>query len=187
MADENRAQEQVNENQEVNNEQQNQQAENQQDVSIDGLMAQLAALKVENARNKAALDKQMKANGELTKQLRAKMTAAEQEAESKREADEAQKKLISDLQEFKHRAEAKERYMMMGMSADFAKQAAEAEVKNDMDTLASVMKQYNDASLKAQQAEFLKNRPDINAGHGEENDEMDKLEKEIAAAMGVSN
>lgn len=77
--------------------------------------------------------------------------------------------------------------MMMGMSADFAKQAAEAEVKNDMDTLASVMKQYNDASLKAQQAEFLKNRPDINAGHGEENDEMSKLEKEIAAAMGVSN
>lgn len=187
MADETRAQEQVNENQETNNEQQNQQEESQQDVSIEGLMAQLASLKVENARNKAALDKQMKANGELTKQLRAKMTAAEQEAESKREAEDAQKKLISELQEFKHRAEAKERYMLMGMSADFAKQAAEAEVKNDMDTLASVMKQYNDFSLKAQQAEFLKNRPDINAGHGEESDERTRLEKEIAVAMGISD
>ena len=90
----------------------------QGDMSMDSLLAQLATLKVENARNKAALDKQMKANGELTKQLRAKMSAAEQEAEEKREAEEAQKKLISDLQEFKHRAEAKERYMLMGMSAD---------------------------------------------------------------------
>ena len=188
MADETREQEQVNENQNQNaNTETNAQEENQQDVSIDGLMAQLAALKVENARNKAALDKQMKANGELTKQLRAKMTAAEQEAESKREAEDAQKKLISELQEFKHRAEAKERYMLMGMSADFAKQAAEAEVKNDMDTLASVMKQYNDFSLKAQQAEFLKNRPDINAGHGEEKDERTRLEKEIAVAMGLSD
>ena len=73
----------------------------------------------------------------------------------------------------------------MGMSAEFAKQAAEAEVKGDMDTLASVMKQYNDASLKQQQAEFYKNQPDINAGHGEEADELAKLDKEIAIAMGV--
>lgn len=157
----------------------------QEEVTMDGLMAQLATLKVENARNKAALDKQMKANGELTKQLRAKMTAAEQEAEEKKAREDEQKQLISDLQEFKHRAEAKDRYLMMGMSPEFAKKAADAEVKGDMDTLASVMKQYTDASLKAQQAEFLKNRPDINAGHGEEN-EITSLEKEIAAAMGLS-
>ena len=76
---------------------------------------------------------------------------------------------------------------MMGMSDEFAKQAVEAEVQGDMDTLASVMKQYNEASLKAQQAEFFKNRPDINAGHGEEQDEMARLEKEVAAAMGLND
>ena len=161
------------------------QGNEQEEVTMDGLMAQLATLKVENARNKAALDKQMKANGELTKQLRAKMTAAEQEAEEKKAREEEQKQLINDLTDFKKRAEAKDRYLLMGMSAEFAKKAADAEVKGDMDTLASVMKQYNDYSLKAQQAEFLKNRPDINVGHGEEN-EITSLEKEIAAAMGVS-
>lgn len=191
MAEETRGQEQIENTQQNNTEvnQGNTQPEEtgKDDMTVDGLLAQLATLKVENARNKAALDKQMKANGELTKQLRAKMSAAEQEAEEKKEAEEAQKKLISDLQEFKKRTEAKDRYMLMGMSAEFAKQAAEAEVKGDMDTLASVMKQYNDASLKAQQAEFLKNRPDINAGHGEEDDELTKLDKEIAKVMGVSD
>lgn len=191
MAEETRVQEQI-ENTQTNNQEVNQgntqpEETGKDDMTMDGLLAQLATLKVENARNKAALDKQMKANGELTKQLRAKMSAAEQEAEEKKEAEEAQKKLISDLQDFKKRTEAKDRYMLMGMSAEFAKQAAEAEVKGDMDTLASVMKQYNDASLKAQQAEFLKNRPDINAGHGEGDDELTKLEKEAAAAMGVSD
>lgn len=158
----------------------------EEEVTMDGLMAQLATLKVENARNKAALDKQMKANGELTKQLRAKMTAAEQEAEEKKAREEEQKQLIDDLKAFKQRAEAKDRYLLMGMSAEFAKKAADAEVKGDMDTLASVMKQYNDYSLKAQQAEFLKNRPDINIGHGED-DELTNLEKEIASAMGISD
>jgi hypothetical protein len=191
MAEETRGQEQIENtqttNQEVNQGNTQPEETGKDDMTMDGLLAQLATLKVENARNKAALDKQMKANGELTKQLRAKMSAAEQEAEEKKEAEEAQKKLISDLQDFKKRTEAKDRYMLMGMSAEFAKQAAEAEVKGDMDTLASVMKQYNDASLKAQQAEFLKNRPDINAGHGEGDDELTKLEKEAAAAMGVSD
>lgn len=186
MAEETRGQESL-ENTQAQNDDANAQGAEQEEVTIDGLMAQLATLKVENARNKAALDKQMKANGELTKQLRAKMSAAEQEAEEKKNKEEEQKQLINDLQDFKHRAEAKDRYLLMGMSAEFAKKAADAEVKGDMDTLAAVMKQYNDASLKAQQAEFLKNRPDINAGHGDGDDELTKLEKQIAASMGLSD
>ena len=49
---------------------------NEQEVSIESLLAENARLKVESGRNKAALDKALKNNGELTKQLRAKMTAA---------------------------------------------------------------------------------------------------------------
>ena len=157
----------------------------EQGVTVEELMRQLAEIKVENSRNKAALDKALKNNGDLTKQLRSKMTAAEQDAEAKREQEEQQKQRISELEDFKRRAEAKERYMLMGMNAEFAKQAVEAEVSGDMDALASVMKQYNEASLKAQKAEFLKNQPSINAGHGEEGDELTKLEKEIDAAMGL--
>ena len=152
--------------------------------TLQSLMAENARLKAESARNKTAIDKLTKNNGELTKQLRAKMTAQEQEEEAKREAAEAQQKEINELKEFKRRAEATERYLTMGMSADFAKQAADAEVKGDMDAFATVMKQYNEASIKAQKDEWLKSRPDINASHGDD-DDMKKLEKEVEAAMGL--
>lgn len=154
-------------------------------VSIEEIMAENARLKVENTRNKVALDKALKNAGELTKQLRAKMTAAEQEEEAKKEAEEAQRAELNELKEFKRRTEARDRYLSMGMSVEFAKQAADAEVKGDMDAFATVMKQYNDASLKEREAEWLKSRPDINVGHGDEADEMTKLSKEIDAAMGL--
>ena len=66
-------------------------------ITVDSLMAELAQLKAESAKNKAALDKALHSNGELTKQLRAKMTASEQEAEVKREAEEAQANRIKEL------------------------------------------------------------------------------------------
>lgn len=155
-------------------------------ISIESLMAENAKLKVEITRNKTALDKALKNAGELTKQLRAKMSAAEQEEEAKREAEEAQRKELNELKEFRRKAEARERYLTMGMSAEFAKQAADAEVKGDMDAFAAIMKQYTDASVKAHEAEWLKNRPDINAGHGDGDDDMAKIEKEVQAAMGLS-
>ena len=63
-------------------------------ITIESLMAELTKAKAESAKNKTALDKALHNNGELTKQLRAKMTASEQEAEAKREAEEAQAKRI---------------------------------------------------------------------------------------------
>lgn len=146
----------------------NQATEEQEPITVDSLMAQMAQLKAENAKNKTALDKALHTNGELTKQLRAKMTASEQEAEAKREAEEAQANRIRDLEEYKARSEARERYLTLGMPADMAKEAADAEVKRDMDALASVYKRYQEASLKAHEAEWLKNRPVPTTGREEE-------------------
>lgn len=143
-------------------------AEEQEPITVDSLMAQMAQLKAENAKNKTALDKALHTNGELTKQLRAKMTASEQEAEAKREAEEAQANRIRDLEEYKARSEARERYLTLGMPADMAKEAADAEVKRDMDALASVYKRHQEASLKAHEAEWLKNRPVPTTGREEE-------------------
>lgn len=142
--------------------------EEQEPITVDSLMAQMAQLKAENAKNKTALDKALHTNGELTKQLRAKMTASEQEAEAKREAEEAQANRIRDLEEYKARSEARERYLTLGMPADMAKEAADAEVKRDMDALASVYKRHQEASLKAHEAEWLKNRPVPTTGREEE-------------------
>lgn len=129
-------------------------------ITIDSMMAEMAQLKAENAKNKAALDKALHNNGELTKQLRAKMSASEQEAEAKREAEEAQANRIKELENYKRRSEARERYMAtIGMPPELAKEAAEAEVGGDMDALASVYKRFQEASLKEHEAEWLKKRP----------------------------
>ena len=160
--------------------------EEEPEVTLESLMAENARLKVESNRNKTALDKALKNNGELTKQLRAKMTAAEAEEQSKQEERARQEAELKELQEFKRKAEARERYMTIGMSAEFAKLAADAEVKGDMDAFATVMKQYNDASIKAQKDEWIRSRPDIQAGHDENENEISRLEKEAAAAMGLN-
>ena len=130
------------------------------EVTMESLSADNAKLKAEIAKQKLALDKALHNNGELTKQLRAKMSASEQEAEAKREAEEAQANRIKELEDYKRRSEARERYMAtIGMSADLAKEAAEAEVSGDMDALASVYKRHQEAALKASEAEWLKKRP----------------------------
>lgn len=158
-------------------EQENKGAENQPDneqpITIESLMADMAKLKAENAKNKAALDKALHNNGELTKQLRAKMTASEQEEEAKREREEAQQKEIEDLKNYKRRSEARERYLTLGMSPEHAKAAAEAEVAGDMEALSDVQKKHTEALLQAQKAEWLKSRPDPNVGHGEDEKEKD--------------
>lgn len=140
----------------------------QEPITVDSLMAEMAKLKAENAKNKTALDKALHNNGELTKQLRAKMTASEQEAEAKREAEEAQANRIRELETFKRTAEARERYSAtIGMAPDLAKEAAEAEVSGNMDALAAVYKKHQEASMKALEAEWYKNRPMPETGRGE--------------------
>lgn len=140
----------------------------EQPITLESLMADNAKLKADIAKNKAALDKALHNNGELTKQLRAKMTASEQEAEAKREAEEAQANRIKELETYKARSEARERYMAtIGMSADLAKEAADAEVNGDMDALAAVYKRHQEVILKASEAEWLKKRPVPESGKGE--------------------
>lgn len=129
-------------------------------ITLESVMAELAKTKAEAARNKAALDKALHSNGELTKQLRAKMSASEQEEEAKRQEAEALRTHISDLENFKKETEAKERYINLGMSQDLAKEAAKAEVSGDMDSLTEIYKKYNEASLKASRDEWLKSRPE---------------------------
>lgn len=165
MAEETRANEQA-----MEQGQEGGQATEQQEpeVTLESLNADNAKLRAELAKNKIALDKALHNNGELTKQLRAKMTAQEQEDEAKRIEAESFKTHMAELEAFKKKAEAKERYLTMGMSADFAKEAAEAEVAGDMDALTDVYKRYNDASLKAHKDEWLKNRPEPAASREEE-------------------
>lgn len=162
MADETRM-EQVNEQGNGGNTE----PEEKEELTLETLSADNAKLKAELAKQKLALDKALHNNGELTKKLRDKMSAQEQEDEAKRQEAEAFKAHMAELETFKRRTEAKERYLVMGMSKEFADEAAEAEVSNDMEALTSVYKKHHEASLKASRDEWLKSRPEPNAGRDE--------------------
>jgi VIT1/CCC1 family predicted Fe2+/Mn2+ transporter len=147
--------------------------ETNQEVTVESLMAEIAQLKADGAKNKTALDKALKENGEVKKALRAKQTAEEQEAEAKKEADEQQKAYIADLEKFKRTAEAKARYALQGMSEELAIKAAEAEISGDMDALATIQKQNTETLIKQHEVEWLKSRPQPQAGNGGNGDETE--------------
>ena len=135
-------------------------------TTLESLKAELAKEKAARAKDKAALDKTLKENGDIKKQLRARQTQQEIDDEAKKEAEETQKAHIAELEDYKKRNEAKERYLLQGMEAELAKKAAEAEVSGDMDGLADIQRQHTEALIKAKEAEWKKSRPQLNAGHG---------------------
>ena len=147
--------------------------EETQEVTIDKLKAELeaerAATKAEKAqrqKDKVALDKALKDVARLTKENREKMSEAEIEAQEKRLEAEHMQEELSELREYRRKNEAKERYLLQGMTAELAVEAAEAEVAGDMDKLADIQHKHTDSLLKAKEAEWKASRPRVNAGDG---------------------
>lgn len=143
------------------------QDENESNSKAESLMAELARMRVNEQKMKKELDKALKEKGEVTKALRAKQTAAELEDEAKREEEERHQAYVSELEEFKRKTEAKERYLMQGMSVEMATKAADAEVSGDMEALTDIQRQHTEATLKAARAEWQKSIPQPNFGTGE--------------------
>ena len=122
-----------------------------------------------NKKTKADLDNALKRLGDLNKQLRAKMTEAELEAEKKAQEDEAKQARLKELEEYKAQNEALKRYRLQGMNEELAAKAAKAEIDGDMDALADIQAQHTKALIKEKEAEWKASRPRVNMGDGEEN------------------
>lgn len=105
------------------------------EITIESLMAQLAQEKAANAKLKSDNDKLCTSEGNLRKQLRAKQTAEEQEAEAKAEQQAQREAYVNDLEKFKAVTESSERYLGMGMPAEMAKATATAEYEGNMDVV----------------------------------------------------
>lgn len=155
--------------------------------SVEELMAQLAQERAENAKNKNALDKALREKGELTKNLRAKMTAEEQEQEAKREAEEAKDAEIKELKEKFRTMDYSKRYMGIGMDEKTAESLSELTGELvDADKFFSALGKFITASKKSAGEnavqELIKNNPDINAGTGKQdkNAWVGDIAKELA-------
>lgn len=119
---------------------------------------------VEKAKSDRQSDKNAKEAKEWKEKYRSTqsekevMDAEKAEAIAQREAEfESMKKTIQ-IQNLT------ENFMDMGYSKELAKKAATAQADNDTQTLLDIQKQFNEAQKKAWEAEFLKNRPDVNIG-----------------------
>ena len=117
-------------------------------------------------RSKVALDKALREKGELTKQLRARMSAEEQLAAAKKEAEEAKDRELEELKGWKAKVEATERYKSLEMDDTLAKETAEAEISGDMEKVRSCFERHIKAVKENTLKKFLADRPQIAAGNG---------------------
>lgn len=131
-------------------------------------LAEIAAAQAEVKKAKAERDSALKKSGELTKQLRAKMTEDEVKAEQDAEKEEERKAYVKELESYKAKNEAFKRYTMLGMDSTLAEKAADAEIAGDMDALADAFKQQKQIELKAERAKWMGERGRVNMGDGEE-------------------
>lgn len=152
-------------NPDVNNTSQN---DTDKDARIAELERLLAKQELEGKKNKAALDKALKEKGDITKELREKMTEAQRAQLEKEEEDEAQKKYVSDLELYKQRNEGIKRYMSVpGMTMELAEKAADAELDKDSGTdFATVMEEYYTTRAKKEKEDAIKKRSQPNVGDG---------------------
>lgn len=112
------------------------------EITVESLMAERASLLAQNAKMKADYDKLCTSEGNLRKQLRAKQTAEEQEAEAKAEQEKQQAEYVKGLERFKDITESSKRYSAMGMNAELAEATATAEVDGDRDTVTSNLTKF---------------------------------------------
>lgn len=139
-------------------------------------LAEIAAAQAEAKKAKADRDAALKKAGDITKQLRAKMTEAELAAEKKAADDEEKQAHLKELEAYKAQNEALKRYRLQGMSDDLAEKAAQAEIEGDMDALMEVQRQHTQALIKEKEAEWKASRPRVNIGDGDESSTMTKEE-----------
>ncbi|MGN0378531.1 MAG: hypothetical protein ACI4EU_02975 [Butyrivibrio sp.] len=131
--------------------------------TVDELMAQLANEKAEREKLKSAFDKTSSELAKSKKELRSKLTAEEQEAEAKAEADKAKDERIKELEDKLNHSDAVKAYKDI-QNEKTVETLIEAVSDNDHTAIANIIRQEKEAAVKAAQAEWLKSRPQANAG-----------------------
>ena len=135
------------------------------------LVSQLSEARAEAAKWKNANDKSSQEAASYKKQLRAKMTAEEQDAEAKAEAERLKDERIQEMATQLRIMDYSKRYMGVGMDEKtaevFAGLTGELE---DVEKFFSNLDKIVQTKIKSAEEDsiqkFLKSRPDIKAGTG---------------------
>lgn len=127
--------------------------------TVEELMAQLASAKADAEKYKAANDKLSKSEAEMKRQLRAKQTTEEQEAEAAAEAQRiANEKMEAVLAE-NNRFRALSAYKNLDEKTVDLLLGAVSE--GDHNSIAKIIENEVQKAVKAKEAEWLKSRPPV--------------------------
>lgn len=130
--------------------------------TVEELMAQLASERAEKEKYKNASDKASSEAAQYKKQLRSKQTAEEQEAEAKAEAERLQnEKYENAVKELNH-MKAVSAYK--NVSEKSVETLIEAVAEGDHGAIAMIIDNEVKAAVAAAKADWMKNRPAVNAG-----------------------
>lgn len=147
---------------------------------VPNLAEENAALKVQLAKMKKAMDKATSDTAKYKKQLREKQTAEEaalqEKAEKEAEREEAFQKLLKENTVTKY----EKNFVALGYSEELATKAANAQYDGDTEELFKIQQDFQSALLRQKEAEWAKSRPNPQAGNGE-NDDMDAFLKGFGA------
>ena len=138
----------------------------------------------DSARFKNSIDDLTKKNGELTKQVRERMTAEEQEQIAKKEADEAKDARIAELEAREKIRDYTELLMDkdIGMAKKEAKDLSEMLVNGDFEKSLEILGKHIKTIKDEAYQQAMSDRPAINAGNGAGDKNAVANEKAIASA-----
>ena len=176
-------QQQQAQNQAQTTEQQVQQSTEQQtEPSMADLMKALAELRVDNRKLKKANDSLASENGDLRKQVNAKLTEEELRAQTKAEKEEETSKRIAELEAKVALNDATKSYMSMGMPEELATKVAQADVDGDKELVNASIKAFMEAQTKATEervkAEIYAKMPVPVSGNGDGQIDYEKIYQE---------
>ena len=159
--------------------------DNHAENSMESMIAQIAQLNATVAKLKADNDKLCTSEGNLRKQLRAKQTAEEQQAEAEAEQKAQHDEYVKELEKFKSVTEASERYKSFGMGSELARETATAEVEGDMakvtSNLAAFMKDHDEKKDKELRAQYAAQMPTPQSGNDSQVDYTKQFNDAISA------
>lgn len=141
----------------------------------------------DSARFKNSIDDLTKKNGELTKQVRERMTAEEQEQIAKKEADDAKDARIAELEAREKIRDYTELLMDkdIGMAKKEAKDLSEMLVNGDFEKSLEILGKHIKTIKDEAYQQAMSDRPAINAGNGAGDKDAIGIEMAKASARRV--
>lgn len=125
---------------------------------------QMQQLRIENAKLKKAQEKAATDAADWKKKYNATLSDAEKLAQEKADKEAEKDAELARLRKESAVSKYEKNFLTLGYSQELAKKAAEAQFDGDTDTLFLVQSQAQEAIVKAKEAEWYKNRPEINTG-----------------------